>query len=212
MLIILLVLSDYRSDKYNTLPFGTQVNNAYRGASLHSTLEKWKLSYKSKLLSQNVTNSDINFNSTSNDIVLLSFGTWDAALRNMKYFAENTTTILKQFFKTISDDPSFSGVKFFVLTAPAWRERADENNKPPFERKNLRNNPQLAATVYWTVEILKSFPNIGLLDYYSISISRCDEMADAHHYIIPAVIENKATMLGPVGITTANLLLEKMCS
>ena len=174
-------------------------------------LKKWKSSYKSKLLAQNMTNDATGSNRSSNNIVLLSFGAWDAALRNPKYFVKYTTEVLKQFFTTVLGDPILSHVKFFVLTAPALKDRAGENDKLPIKQQKLLHNPLVAATVFFTADILKSFPNVDLLDFYAISISRVNEVADKYHYLAPQITENKATMVGPVGIIAANLFLEKIC-
>ena len=112
----------------------------------------------------------------------------------------------------ISEDPVFAQVKFFVLTAPSWRERTDENNKPPLERINLRNNAVIAAVVSSIREILQKFRNVFFLDYYAMSISRSDEMVDEYHYIISEVKENNVSVTGSIGITAAKVLLEEMCA
>ena len=178
-----MILLFYRLDKYNTLPEGTRTNNIFNGPSLHSLLTKWKSSYESEF--RNITNNIVRTKRNMAQVIILCFGTWDAAYRNIKYFAEQTTKILRKFFASISADPFFSHVKFFVLTTPAWKERAEEfinNNFPyPLTRKNLRNNVLLAAEVSLTIEMLKDFPNVFVLDYYSISISRSNEMTDNYH-------------------------------
>ena len=198
-------------DKFNTLPIGTSLSITFNATSIHMALENWKSSYKSKLLAQNMMNNATDLNKRASNVVLLSFGSWDAAVRNPKYFAKYTTVILKQLFTTILDDPILSHVKFFVLTAPAWKERPDDKNKLLIQRKILQHNPIAAAMVFFTAEILKSFPNIDFLDYYAISISRTNEVVDQYHYLLPKIIGNKTTMVGPVGITAANLFLEKLC-
>ena len=156
-----------------------------------------------------------NFSKTTNEnierIVVLGFGTWDAAFRNIKYYFRFTTKILSEFFSSIKGDPTYSQVKFYVLTAPAWKERSQENRKLPLKRRNLRNNALLAALVSLTFETLKGYPNVFLVDYYSMSLSRSNEMVDNYHYIVPQVKKKNVSMVGPVGMTAAKVLLENIC-
>ena len=190
------------------MPVGTR-NSRESKAGFHLILERWILSYKNKLLSQKLVQQ--NETNSNRSVVMLSFGSWDVAFRSLNYFAKYTTVVLKQFFATISNDPILSHLKFFVLTPPSCRERT-ERHKPLSEKTDLRSNPRIAATVFMISEIVKPYSNIALLDYYAISISRSTDVVDAaDHYLTPLVKGNNSAMVGHVGITTANLLLEKIC-
>ena len=149
-------------------------------------------------------------------VIILCFGTWDAAYRNVKYFAEQTLKVLRKFFASISADPIFSHAKFFVLTASAWKERAEEfinNNFPyPTQTKKLAQNCFAAADVSLTIETLKDFPNIFKQDCYSMPISRSYEMTDNYHYIKLEDTKVGTAIVGPVGLAASKVLLEKMCS
>ena len=201
-----------RADKYGTLAYGKIMNEIKGSYSLHSALKKWKLAYK-KIFEKSVTGLHNTSDSQNIEkIIVLDVGGWDSAFRNAKYFVKYALVALAQFFKSVNDDPAFSQVKFFILTIPSWKERADENDVYPTERISLLSNAVSAALVSLTIEMLGIFPNVFLLDYYAVSISRSDEMADRHHYLTPLTNGSEISIVGQIGITAAKLLLETMCS
>ena len=178
------------------------MGNAVVTARLLPTLQKWKETFLAG-----------GYDVYKEQKVLISFGSWDAMFRNVKYFARYTMSALVKFFETIRDDSLFSRVKFYVLTVPAVPDTPRRLSNKVIDNKirDLRNNALLAAIAGLIIYALKEFQNVVVLDYFAITVSRNNEALDATHFLRPEVNNDTVDMHGPIGIAAVKLLLENMC-
>ena len=144
--------------------------------------------------------------------LILSFGTWDLARRNIKYFINSSLPTLRIFLDSIQRDNILRKVRVFVTTVPAVLEAAYEDPDNPGEHSCLRNNAALAAVNTLLAETISSYQNVHLVDWFEVSVSRSREANDGIHFVAYDKSRTKILpILNDVGKAMTMLLVDQLC-
>ena len=138
--------------------------------------------------------------------LILSAGTWDLQLINVKYFVNHALPALHHFFNYSKHDSVFSKIKIFVTTAPAIQEAAHQDQKHLPAKRNLGNNALIAAAMDLLTQVVEPFDHVTLVDWFAMTVSRTLKASDKIHYIT-----KEEKVLNDVGWTMTRLLFEHLC-
>ena len=199
-----LQIPDFELDRWATLPRHKSKVTNKTSYSLKMAMQEWLANQKKILQSENILNTSY--------VIVLQFGTWDLAFRNIKYFIFHTIPTIRRLLEAIKSDALLSKSKVVIWGPPAFREYdGDFDQVNPVLRLDLRNNALIAAANAMIRDVAASLHSTVFVDYYTQTFCRIHETIDRTHYLWANVRNNSISMEGAVGIVSAKLLLRHVC-
>jgi hypothetical protein len=162
---------------------------------LMTELKHWLASYVKRNTTYFKLNATRNLTfeqKQKSSILVLSFGTWDVAFRNITQLVQYGMPAFSQWLHDIRPELDSGRVRVIIFTPPAQGENLNFSNPlQPTNRTDLRNNALVASVVSLIRDAVRDkatgnktvLPNVHIVDYFAMTFARRGESVDGIHYI-----------------------------
>jgi len=141
---------------------------------------------------------------------VLDCGAWDLAYHNLSYYIVHLNNVLRNMSQmqknNVEEYPEIFRNPIFWQTVPAFR-----NYHKNIMYKGNRNNFAIAALNAWAKQKVEHM-GINVVDIFQLSLGMEDSMICDDHYLCYNGTSKDKKIYGTIGITAAQLILDRLCS
>lgn len=138
--------------------------------------------------------------------IVLSTGAWDLTFRNRRYFVKHSIPAFRKLVGRLTSELPLA--KIYLWPPPSCPELSSDFSYAV-------NNAAVAACVNLLIEAVSGFPNVHIVDFYSMTLgyptSVAQFKADWHYLRYHTGYAGSRTVYGEIGVETSAILLHELC-